>query len=162
MKKDIVFVTFVLAAMCFSSCGSQKTVVVPTAPTDECAVLGFQYGTNVSAEEAKDIADIFRVNFRPSKYIVTEVERVDKVLESRSYKNKKLTKHQLCELGLSLGVKYVVFGSINKLMDEYSIDVQVVDTQKETTTAFEGDAFPKSDYINRIPSIARNLASKIK
>ena len=104
MKNYIVLVAFVLAAMCFSSCGSQKPIVVASSPAEECAVLGFQYATNVSAEEAKDIANIFRVNFHPSNYKVTEAERVDKELEGRSYKNKKLTKHQLCELGLSLGV----------------------------------------------------------
>ena len=162
MKNSISLVTLVLAVLCFSSCGSQKPLPAPNVTAEECAVLGFQYGTNVSAEEAKDIADIFRVNFHPSKYNVTAAERVDKELEVRRYKNKKLTKHQLCELGRSLGVKYVVFGSVNKLMDEYSVDVQVIDTQKETTTAFEGDAFPGSDYVRMIPSIARNLASKIK
>lgn len=161
MKNNSFVAAFLAAAMLLNSCGSQRKVA-PLPPAEECAVLGFQYSTNVTIEEAKDIVDVFCVNFHPSKYKVTEAERVDKVLGSRRYKSIKLTKHQQCELGRSLGAKYVVFGSINKLMDEYSIDVQVIDTQKETITAFEGDAFPKADYIKRIPSIARMLASKIK
>lgn len=161
MKNNSFLAVLLVAAMWLTSCGSQRGAV-PLPPAEECAVLGFQYSTNVTSEEAKDIADVFRVNFHPSKYKVTEAERVDNVLGSRRYKSIKLTKHQQCELGRSLGAKYVVFGSINKLMDEYSIDVQVIDTQKETITVFEGDAFPKADYIKRIPSIARKLASKIK
>ena len=162
MKNSKSLVTLVLAVVFFSSCGSQKTLPVSNVTTEECAVLGFQYGTNVSAEEAKDIADIFRVNFHPSKYNVTAAERVDKELEVRRYKNKKLTKHQLCELGRSLGVKYVVFGSVNKLMDEFSVDVQVIDVMKETTIAFEGNAFQKQDYSKEVSSIARKLASKVE
>ena len=162
MKNNIIIVTFVLAAMCFSSCGSQKAIAVPTAQIDECAVLGFQYGINVTAEEAKDIADIFLVNFHPSKYKVTESGRINNELEKFGYKKSKITKQQACEVGRRLGVKYVVLGSINKLMDEYSVDIQVIDSVRETTLAFEGKAFPKSEYSREMDVMARTIAAKIE
>lgn len=144
---------FVLVAMCFFSCRSNKpTIASPTPEEGVCAVLGFQYGTNITAGEAKDIADAFRVNFRPAKYKVIEFDRG----------NKKMTKQQACEVGRSLGAKLVVVGTINKLMDEYSVDVQVVDVLKETTVAFEGKAFQKSDYNREMQNIAQRLASKLE
>ena len=115
-------------------------------------MLGFLYGTNVTAEEAKDITDAFRVNFHSSKYKVTESDRG----------NKKMTKQQMCEVGRSLGAKYVVVGTISKLMDEFSVDVQVIDVLRETTVAFEGNAFQKADYSKEMEIIAKKLASKIE
>lgn len=161
VKNKISVAIIILIAMCLTSCGSQRRTVPPPA-TDECAVLDFQYSTNITAEESRDISDVFRVNFHPSKYAVTDAGRVDNVLESRNYKNKRLTKQQICEVGRSLGAKYVVTGSINKLMDEYSVDVQVINVLKETTAAFEGGAFQKQDCSKEVSSIARKLASKVE
>lgn len=152
--KRISFITmFALAVVCLFSCrGNKPSVAAPAPDEGVCAVLGFQYGTNVTAEEAKDIADAFRVNFHPTKYKVTESD----------CGNKKMTKQQMCEVGSSMGAKYVVVGTINKLMDEYSVDVQVINVLKETTEAFEGKTFQKSDYSKEIENIAKNLASKIE
>ena len=155
MKKISFIAAFLLVVICLSSCRSKKPVVEPPRPSEEvCAVLDFQYGTNVTAEEAKDIADNFRVNFHPTKYKVTE--------PNYGYKNNTMTKQQMCEVGRSLGVNLVVFGTISKLMDEYSVDVQVVNVLKETTVAFEGNAFQKSDCSKEMQSIAQRLASKME
>ena len=163
MKKISLIAMFFLAVTTLFSCRSNKPVVVPTVPSeDKCAVLGFQCGTNVTADEAKDIADFFRVNFNPSKYKVMDYGRVDKEMEKSGYKNKKMTKQQMCEVGRNLGAKLVVVGTINKLMDEYSVDVQVVNVLKETTVAFEGRAFTKPDCGNEMQGIAKKLASKME
>ena len=160
MKKISFIALLALTVVCLASCRSGKQLP-PAIDGNECAVLGFQYGTNVTAEEAKDITDIFRVNFRPSKYKLTDFDRVDKEQKSHSNRSKEMTKQQLCEVGRSLGAKLVVVGTINKLMDEYSVDVQVVDVLKETTVAFEGNAFQKSDCNKEMQIIAQRLASKI-
>lgn len=164
MKKVCFITLVVLAVACLSSCRSNKPVeATPPAPAEGiCAVLGFQYGTNVTAEEAKEITDLFRINFSPSKYRLTDDNRVDNELAKRGYKNRKMTKQQMCEVGRDLGARLVVVGTINKLMDEYSVDVQVVDTQKGTTVAFEGDAFQKPESSKRIQDLAKKLASKTK
>ena len=154
MKRVSFIVLAVLAVVSLASCRSNKGTVSPAPAEDICAVLGFQYGTNVAAQEAKDIADVFRVHFHPSKYKVTE--------DNRGNSNKRMTKEQMCEVGRSLGAKYVVVGTINKLMDEYSVDVQVVNVLKETTVAFEGGAFQKADCGKEMENIAKRLASKIE
>lgn len=162
VKNNFSVAIIIFIAMCLTACGSQRRVVNPITNTEECAVLDFQYSTNITAEESRDISDVFRVNFHPSKYMLTDMARVDKMLESHNYKNKKLTKQQICEVGRSLGAKFVVTGSVNKLMDEYSVDVQVINVLKETTTAFEGSAFQKQDYSKEVSSIAGKLASKVE
>lgn len=162
VKNNFSVAIIVFVAMCLTSCGSQRRAVSPIPNTEECAVLDFQYSTNITAAESKDISDVFRVNFHPSKYMLTDGARVDKMLESHNYKNKKLTKQQICEVGRGLGAKYVVTGSINKLMDEYSVDVQVINVLKETTAAFDGGAFQKQDCSKEVSSIARKLASKVE
>ena len=151
MKRISLIAMLALAVVCLASCRSGKPLP-PATDGNECALLGFQYGSNVTAEEAKDIADAFRVNFHPTKYKVTESDRG----------NKKMTKQQMCEAGRSLGAKLVVVGTINKLMDEYSVDVQVIDVLKETTVAFEGNAFQKQDCSKEMQNIAQRLASKLQ
>ena len=163
MKKVRFITMLALAVACLASCRSNQPAATPPAPTEGiCAVLGFQYGTNVTAEEAKEISDIFRINFIPSKYRLTDDDRVEKELAKQGYRNRKMTKQQMCEVGRSLGARLVVVGTINKLMDEYSVDVQVVDVQKETTIAFEGDAFQKAQCSKRVQALARSLAAKTK
>lgn len=161
MNRINLFALLVVVAMSICSCG-RNPGLAPVPPAEECAVLGFQYGTNVTSEEVKDIVDNFRVNFRPSNCKLTEVERVEKALGSSDSKFNKMSKQQMCEVGRRLGVKFVVVGNINKLMDEYSVDVQVIDVLKENTIAFEGNAFQKSSYSKELQKIAQRLALKMK
>lgn len=160
--KRISFITvFLLAVVCLASCRSNKPVA-STINEEVCAVPCFLYGSNVTAQEAKDITDAFRVNFHPSKYKLMELERVDKAFESHGYPRKEMTKQQMCEVGRTLGVKLMVVGTINKLMDEYSVDVQVVNVLKETTVSFEGGAFQKADASKKMQAIAQKLASTVE
>ncbi|MBR1834771.1 MAG: hypothetical protein IJ785_04615 [Bacteroidales bacterium] len=161
MKKISFIAVLLLAVASLASCRSNKPVA-PTINEGVCAVPCFQYGSNVTAQEAKEITDAFRVNFHPSKYKMMELDRVDKAFESRGYPRKKMTKQQMCEVGRALGVKLMVVGTINKLMDEYSVDVQVVNVLKETTVAFEGSAFQKTDASKEMQAIAQKLASKVE
>lgn len=159
MKNTIIAVAFIFATLCFSSCGVKKTLV---KSTDECAVLGFQSGSNVAADDAKYIAGVFAVNFHPANYKVIETERIEKELDKSGYEQAKLMKQQACEVGRRLGVKLVVLGSINKLMDEYVVDVQVIDSVKGITVAFEGNAFQKSDSGREMSILAKKLSSKLQ
>lgn len=161
MRKISFIAMLVLSVVNFASCRSSKQAA-PVTGEEVFAVPCFQYGSNVTAQEAKDITDAFRVNFHPTKYKMMEFDRVDKAFENRGYHSKIMTKQQMCEIGRSLGVKLVVVGTINKLMDEYSVDVQVFNVLKETTVAFEGSAFQKSDCSKEMQDIARKLASKIE
>ena len=124
-------------------------------------MLDFQAGTNVTDEERETISYNFRTNFHPSRYDVIASGRVKEEMENLGYNNTGMTKEQLCEIGRKLEVKMVVIGTINKLMDEYSVDVQVINVSKGTTAASEGNTFPKSNYRNAVKNIALKLANKL-
>lgn len=128
----------------------------------KCAVLDFQLGTNVTAEETDAISYNFRTNFYPDNYNVIEIERVNKTIKDFGYDKTGLTKQQLLELSRKLEAKIVVVGTLNKLMDEYSVDVQVIDVSTGTTIASEGNTFQKSDYRREIKYIALSLVHKIE
>lgn len=124
-------------------------------------MLDFQTGTNVTAEEAEAITYNFRTGFYPSCYKVIEAARVNSAVDALGYSKTCMTKEQLCEVGRKLEANLVVVGTVNKLMDEYSVDVQVVNVSKGTTVASQGDTFQKSNYRTGAKSIAQKLANKL-
>lgn len=133
-----------------------------TARAQKCAVLDFQLGTNVTAEEVDAISYNFRTNFYPENYTVIETGRVNKLIKELGYDKTGMTKQQLLTLGRRLEAKIMVIGTLNKLMDEYSVDVQVIDVSTGTTMASEGNTFQKSDYRREIKYIANTLVHKIE
>lgn len=144
---------FFLAALC---------LMALTMNAQKCAVLDFQLGTNVTAEETDAISYNFRTNFYPENYNVLEIERVNKQIKDLGYDKTGMTKQQLLEVGRRLEAKIMVVGTLNKLMDEYSVDVQVIDVSTGTTIASEGNTFQKSDYRREIKYIAQTLVHKIE
>lgn len=128
----------------------------------KCAVLDFQLGTNVTTEETDAISYNFRTNFYPDNYKVIDIERVNRAIKDLGYDKTGLTKQQLLQLSRKLEAKIVVVGTLNKLMDEYSVDVQVIDVSTGTTVASEGNTFQKSDYRREIKYIALSLVHKIE
>lgn len=148
MKKVIL-----LAMMC---------LMALTMNAQKCAVLDFQLGTNVTSEETDAISYNFRTNFYPENYNVLEIERVNQKIKELGYDKTGMTKQQLLEVGRRLEAKIMVVGTLNKLMDEYSVDVQVIDVSTGTTIASEGNTFQKADYRREIKYIAQTLVHKIE
>ena len=133
-----------------------------TAKAQKCVVLDFQLGTNVTSEETEAISYNFRTNFYPDNYNVLEIDRVNNLIEELGYDKTGMTKQQLLQVGRKLEAKIMVVGTLNKLMDEYSVDVQVIDVSTGTTIASEGNTFQKSDYRREIKYIAQMLVHKIE
>ena len=147
MKKVIFFSLMCLMAL---SINAQK-----------CAVLDFQLGTNVTAEETEAISYNFRTNFYPEKFKVIPIERVNKIIENFGYDKTGMTKQQLLQVGRKLEAKYMVVGTLSKLMDEYTVDVQVIDVSTGTTVDSEGAPFQKWQYRDAVKEIATRLAYRM-
>lgn len=141
---------------------SMMCLMALTMSAQKCAVLDFQLGTNVTAEEVEAISYNFRTNFYPANYNVIEIERVNKVIAGFGYNKTNMTKQQLTEVGRKLEAKIMVVGTLNKFMDEYSVDVQVIDVSTGVTIASEGDTFQKSEYRREIKNIAQRLVYKLE
>lgn len=147
MKKVIFFAMMCLMAL--------------TMNAQKCAVLDFQLGTNVTAEETEAISYNFRTNFYPEKYKVIPIERVNKTIEGFDYDKTGMTKQQLLQVGRKLEAKFMVVGTLNKMMDEYTVDVQVIDVSTGTTVDSEGDTFQKWQYRDAVKWIATRLADRM-
>lgn len=144
---------FLICAMCLMALALHA---------QKCAVLDFQLGTNVTEEETDAISYNFRTNFYPDNYNVIEIDRVNALIQKLGYDKAGMTKQQLLQVGRKLEAKIMVVGTLNKLMDEYSVDVQVIDVSTGTTIASEGNTFQKSGYRKEIKYIAQSLVHKIE
>lgn len=173
MKKISIISIFIITVVFFSSCRTTNNYYTTTKPTTtttkpvvvsaqgKCALLDFQAGNNVTEEELEAVTYNFRTNFHPAKYTIVESAQVDKAIESLSYKKTRMTKEQVCDLGRKLETNLVVVGTVSKFMDEYSVDVQVINVSKGTTAASVGNTFTKGEYRNEVKELAVKLANKL-
>lgn len=127
-----------------------------------CVVLDFQVGTNVTEEESDAISYCFRSNFQPSGYTKLEQVLVTRAIRDFGYSRTDMTQQQIVRVGRELEANIIVVGTMNKFMDEYSVDIRVIDVAKGTTSVNENANFQKSSYRDAMEKLAKKLASKIR
>ena len=127
----------------------------------KCAVFDFQVGNNITEEEVDGFSYIFRSNFNPPNYTVIERLRVNQVISNYRYSRTDMTRQQMLRVGRELEALIVVVGTINQFLEEYNVDIQIIDVSTGTTIATEGAAFQKSDYRTTLNSIAQKLIKKL-
>jgi len=127
-----------------------------------CVVLDFQLGTNVTEEESDAISYCFRSNFQPNGYKKLEQPLVTRTIRDFGYSRTDMTRQQIVKVGRELEANIIVVGTLNKFMDEYSVDILVIDVAKGTTTANENANFQKADYRDAMEKTAKRLASKLR
>lgn len=149
MKKLLIFSMMCLLAL---SMQAQK----------RCAVMDFQVGSNVTEEETDAISYSFRSNFLPSGYTKLEQPLVTRTIRDFGYSRTDMTRQQMVRVGRELEAHIIVVGTLNKFMDEYSVDILVIDVAKGTTTANESATFQKSSYRDATEKTAKKLASKLR
>lgn len=132
-----------------------------TIRAQRCAVLDFQVGSNITEEEVDGLSYTFRSNFNPISYTVVERMTVNQVIIGFGYTRTDLTRQQMLRVGRELETAVIVVGTMNKFMDEYSVDVQAINVSSGTTIATEGAAFQKTDYRTTLITIAQNLIKKM-
>ncbi len=127
-----------------------------------CVVLDFQLGTNVTEEESDAISYCFRSNFQPNGYTKLEQPLVTRTIRDFGYSRTDMTRQQIVKVGRELESNIIVVGTLNKFMDEYSVDILVIDVAKGTTTANNNATFQKADYRDAMEKTAKRLASKLR
>ena len=147
MKKLVFIIMISLAAL---SMHAQK-----------CAVLDFQVGTNITEEEVDGLSYSFRSNFNLNNYTVVERMTINQVIGGFGYTRTDMTRQQMLRVGRELEATIIVVGTMNKFMEEYSVDVQAINVSSGTTIATEGATFQKSDYKTALNSIAQTLVKKL-
>ena len=143
-----------LSMMCFA--------VLTMQAQKRCVVLDFQVGTNVTEEETDGISYCFRSNFQPAGYTKLEQVLVTRTIRDFGYSRTEMTQQQSVRVGRELEANIIVVGTLNKFMDEYSVDIRVIDVARGTTIANESANFLKSNYRDAMEKTAKKLASKLR
>lgn len=132
-----------------------------TMSAQRCAVLDFQIGTGVTEEEIDGLTYNFRANFHIDGYTMLERVRINRTIEALGYDRTDMTVQQMLKVGRELEAKLVVIGTMNKFMDEYSVDMRVIDVATGVTCANEGTTFGKSNYRTSMETLADMLGKKV-
>lgn len=147
MKKLILFSIIFIMAM--------------TNRAQRCAVLDFQIGTGVTEEDIDGISYNFRANFVIKDFTMLERNRINSIVDTLGYNRTDMTMQQMLKVGRELEAKLVVIGTMNKFMDEYSVDIRVIDVATGITHATEGAIFTKTNYRTTMESLADKLSKKV-
>ena len=126
-----------------------------------CAVLDFQVGNGVTAQDIEGISFAFRSNFRPEGYTILERPQINATIEDLGYEQTDMTHQQTLRVGRNLDASVIVVGTINKFMDEYAVDVRVVDVAKGTTLVTEGANFERASYLTAMKELSNRLSSRL-
>jgi len=146
------FMAALLVFMCFISVSLKA---------QRCAVLEFKAGVGISQNDVDGISSIFITYFRPEGYTLVERTQIDKIIEEQGFQRSNLTQDQSVRLGQLLNVSKIVVGDINLVMNQYNVDVRVINVETGTISATEGATFTTSSYRNSMQSVATKLAAKI-
>ena len=140
---------------------SMMCLLALTIRAQRCAVLDFQVGNNIAEEEVDGVTYAFRSNFRPQNYTILERMMINQAVSNFGYTRTDMTRQQMLRVGRELEAAIIVIGTVNKFMDEYSVDIKVVNVSTGTTTATEGATFQKAEYRNAVQNIANSLVKKL-
>lgn len=143
---------FILGILCLASL---------TVYAQRFALLDFQLGTNITAEEADFLTYNFRANFTIDGYRETPRTRINGTIKELGFNRVDMTRQQMLKLGRELEAKLIVVGTINKMMDEYSAEVRALDVSTGLTCATVGDSFGKGDYRSVMEALATKLGKKL-
>lgn len=149
MKTRLLF----FAALCMAAL---------TMQAQKYAVLDFEQGSKIDAEEAEYIFHDFITNFHPVGYCEIDRKQVAGTITELGFPATGLTKQQLTKLGRTLEATFIVVGSMRETSGEYSVDVQAIDISTGTTLATAGNTFKKAKCRNKVGKLAKKLAGKIK
>lgn len=142
--------------------GMMCLVALSMQAQKRCVVLDFQVGSNVTEEETDAISYCFRSSFHPSGYTKLEQPLVTRTIRDFGFSRTDMTRQQMVRVGRELEANIIVVGTLNKFMDEYSVDILVIDVAKGTTTANENANFQKSTYRDAMEKTAQKLSSKLR
>ncbi len=135
---------------------------VVTVSAQRVAVLDFNAGVGVSQADVDGISAIFNTYFSPRGYTLVERTQIDRVIDEQNFQRGKLTQSQMVRIGQILNVSKVVIGDVNIVMNQYNVDVRVVNVESGTISAKDGATWaPGSSYRTMMSQLGTRLASQI-
>lgn len=133
-----------------------------TSFAQRVAVLEFNAGAGISQADVEGISAIFNTYFTPAGYTLVERTQIDRVIDEQNFQRGSITQSQMVRIGQILNVSKVVIGDVNYVMNQYNVDVRVVNVESGTIAAMDGVTWtPGSSYRTMMSELAAQLASKI-
>ena len=105
---------------------------------------------------------LFPFKLQPTGYTKVEQMMVTRAIRDFGFSRTDMTQQQIGRVGRELEANIVVVGTMNKFMDEYSVDIRVIDVARGNTITNESFNFQKSDYRDAMEKTAKRLASKLQ
>lgn len=137
-------------------------IIGTTVSAQRIAVLDFNAGAGVSQADVDGISAIFNTYFSPKGYTLVERTQIDRVIDEQRFQRESLTQSQMVRIGEILNVSKVVIGDVNMVMNQYNVDVRVVNVESGTIAAKDGATWsPGSSYRAMMSGLGARLANQI-
>ena len=138
-------------------------VFTTSAFAQRVAVLNFNAGSGVTQMEVDGLSSIFNTYFAPKGAEIVERTSVDKILQEQKFQNSRFTNTDMVALGEMLNVSLIIVGDINVVMEQYNVDVRVVNVQTGTTVAKDGTSFSKGgSYRDMMKELGERLSNSLE
>lgn len=138
-------------------------VLTSSAFAQRIAVLNFNARTGVTQMEVDGLSSIFNTYFAPKGAEIVERTSVDKILQEQKFQNSRFTNTDMVALGEMLNVSLIVVGDVNVVMEQYNIDVRVVNVQTGTIVAKDGTSFSKGgSYRDMMRELGERLSKSLE
>ena len=138
-------------------------VFTTSAFAQRVAVLNFNAGSGVTQMEVDGLSSIFNTYFTPKGAEIVERTSVDKILQEQKFQNSRFTNTDMVALGEMLNVSLIVVGDINVVMEQYNVDVRVVNVQTGTIVAKDGTSFSKGgSYRDMMKELGERLSKSLE
>ena len=138
-------------------------VLTTSAFAQRVAVLNFNAGSGVTQMEVDGLSSIFNTYFAPKGAEIVERTSVDKILQEQKFQNSRFTNTDMVALGEMLNVSLIIVGDINVVMDQYNVDVRVVNVQTGTTVAKDGTSFSTGgSYRDMMKELGERLSKSLE
>ena len=113
--------------------------------------------------EVDGLSSIFNTYFAPKGAEIVERTSVDKILQEQKFQNSRFTNTDMVALGEMLNVSLIVVGDINVVMEQYNVDVRVVNVQTGTTVAKDGTSFSTGgSYRDMMKELGERLSKSLE
>ena len=138
-------------------------VLTSSAFAQRIAVLNFNAGSGVTQVEVDGLSSIFNTYFAPKGAEIVERTSVDKILQEQKFQNSRFTNTDMVALGEMLNVSLIVVGDVNVVMEQYNIDVRVVNVQTGTIVAKDGASCSKGgSYRDMMRELGERLSKSLE
>ena len=113
--------------------------------------------------EVDGLSSIFNTYFAPKGAEIVERTSVDKILQEQKFQNSRFTNTDMVALGEMLNVSLIIVGDINVVMEQYNVDVRVVNVQTGTIVAKDGTSFSKGgSYRDMMKELGERLSKSLE